>query len=163
MVVIPRLPILMLDSRWRLHAAAEEGIAEPKGKGPWEVPRVEPEWHWSPDGTLPGKPLPSALARCPHPPDSSSGLPLMSHSWEGGTWRTDKASRGEGDNGKLCKGGSQRLSLEQACYPQGHTAQKDQAPCMALPPEILASNRARSGPWCLHEGRQTLAGRWGAV
>lgn len=32
-VVITRLPILMPDTRWRLHTATEKGTAEPEGKG----------------------------------------------------------------------------------------------------------------------------------
>lgn len=66
--------------------------------------------------------------------------------------------RGEGGDGRLCKGGTESgglvvrrgWSLEQDCYQRGHTVQK-----------VLANPGARSGPCALHEGRQILTGRWG--
>lgn len=66
-VVIPRLPILVPDTRWHLHAAAEERTSELKGEA---VGNTKCETR-ADTGILMrlslGSPCPLLWPRCPHP------------------------------------------------------------------------------------------------
>lgn len=94
MVLIPRPPILMPDTRWLLHAAAEEETAAPEGRGNTKGGTQADIGILM--GLSLGSPCPLLWPRCPHPPGSSSGAPFITpHSWEGGTWGIEWASKGE--------------------------------------------------------------------
>lgn len=106
MVLIPRPPILMPDTRWLLHAAAEEGTAAPEGKGNTKGGTQADTGILM--GLSLGSPCPLLWPRCPHPPGSSSGAPFNPAQ----LGRRHLGNRmgiqgGEGGDSRLCKEGTE--------------------------------------------------------
>lgn len=131
------------------------------------------------DGTRAGNGIPVGLSLgspclclgpgTPIPQVAAVGLPLITHSWEGGTWGTEWASKGKrevmvGSAKKelravgwwagILSWSERGWSPEKSSTNMATQSRRAEEHAMVLLPKVLTSHRARRDLWGHHEERQ---------